>query len=300
LFFSQIGLEIAVQSIVFGIFVGALYGLAAVGFSFIFGVMKVLNIAHGELIMLGGYAGFLLFSHYNMDPFLSVPLVALILFAFGAVLYRILFSHVIKLSEELRTNTSLLISFGLILLLEQGSNLAFTANESSVAPSYSGSGMEIFGIHLPYIRSGILLVALLIIFGLQLFLRRTYFGKSIRAAAENWESAALMGISVSRVYLFSFALASAVAGIAGSMIAVGYSISPAMGLEWVLKAMVVSILAGLGSIGGAFIAGVILGVVESVSAIYLGAYMQVVGLVIFLLVLMLKPEGLFGRGEARV
>jgi branched-chain amino acid transport system permease protein len=294
------GLELIIQSIIFGIFVGGLYGLAAVGFSFIFGVMKILNIAHGEFIMLGGYAGLLLFSHYHLDPFLSLPFVAVILFCLGVVFYKILFSYVIRFNEELRTNTSLLISFGLILILEQGSILAFTADERSVAPSYAGSVVEIWNLHFPYVRLGILFVALILILGLQLFLHKTYFGKSIRAAAENRESAALMGINVNRVYLVSFALACALAGIAGSMIVVGYSINPGIGLEWILKVMVVSILAGIGSIGGAFIAGVILGVVEAVSAIYLGAYMQVIGLVIFLLVLMVRPQGLFGRQGARI
>ena len=140
---------------------------------------------------------------------------------------------------------------------------------------------------------------MILIFGLQLFLHKTYTGKSIRAAAENWESALLMGININRVYLISFSLACALAGMAGSMIAVGYSINPAMGLDWILKAMIVSIMAGIGSIGGAFIAGVILGVVESVSSIYLGPYMQVVGLVIFLTVLMLRPQGLFGQKQGR-
>jgi branched-chain amino acid transport system permease protein len=294
------GFELIAQSIIFGIFVGALYGLAAVGFSFIFGVMRILNIAHGEFIMLGGYAGFLLFSHFHIDPFLSLPLVGAGLFFLGIVFYKLLFSHVIKFSEELRTNTSLLISFGLILILEQGSISLFTADERGVTPSYAGSGLEIFGVHLPYIRLGILVVSVVLIFGLQLFLNKTYMGKSIRAAAENWESATLMGINITKTYLIAFALACAFAGVAGSMIAVGYSVNPAMGLDWILKAMVVSILAGVGSVGGAFVAGVMLGVVEAVTAIYLGAYMQVVGLGIFLLVLMFRPQGLFGSQKARV
>jgi branched-chain amino acid transport system permease protein len=133
---------------------------------------------------------------------------------------------------------------------------------------------------------------------LQLFLHRTYFGKSIRAAAENLESARLMGINIDRTYCLSFALACAMAGAAGAMVVVGYSINPTIGLEWILKAMIVAILAGVGSIGGAFIAGVLLGIVEAVSAIFLGSYMQAVGLVIFLLVLMFRPQGLFGKQGA--
>jgi len=292
--------ELIIQSAIFGIFVGAIYGLAAVGFSFIFGVMRILNIAHGEFIMLGGYVAFFLFSTFHLDPFLSLPAVAITVFLLGAVFYKILFSHVIKLSTALRTNTSLLISFGLILILSQIAVLSFTADERSVTPAYAGRGIQIFNVNFPFVRISILAVSVLLIFGLQIFLRKTFLGKCIRAAAENWESATLMGINISRVYLVSFALACSLAGVAGSMVVVGYSINPAMGLEWILKALVVSILAGVGSIGGAFVAGVLLGVVEAISAIYLGPYMQVVGLVIFLLVLMLRPQGLFGKQATRV
>ena len=292
--------QLVAQIFVFGVFVGALYGLAAVGFSFIYGVMRILNIAHGELIMLGGYVTYILFSYYHVDPFLSLPLVALVLFALGTIFYKGLFAHIIKFDEELRGNTSLLIAFGLILILEQAALLSFTANERSVAQAYEGGGFEIFSLYFPYIRVGILFVSIILILGLQMFLRKTYLGKAIRASAENWESATLMGINISRVYLVSFGLSCSLAGMAGSMIVLGYSISPAMGTEWILKAMVVAVLAGVGSVGGAFIAGIMLGVVEAFSALYLGPYTQVVGLLLFLIVLMLKPQGLFGAKQARV
>lgn len=293
-------IHLVVQSIAYGIFLGALYGLAAVGFSFIFGVMRILNIAHGALIMLGGYGTFLIFSKWHIDPFLSLPLVAMVLFLIGIVIYRCFFSRLVRMREELRTNTSLLVSFGLILILEQTAVVSFTADERSVAPAYAGGGIEIMGIQLPYVRLGILLMSLIIIFGLQFFLNKTLIGKAVRATAENWESATLMGVDITKTYLISFALASALAGMAGSMVVVGYSINPAIGLDWILKAMVVSIMAGVGSIGGAFIAGLLLGVVEAISAIFVGPYMQLAGLLIFLVVLMFRPQGLFGRQRARV
>jgi branched-chain amino acid transport system permease protein len=288
-------IEILIQSAIFGIFLGALYGLGAVGFSFIFGVMKILNIAHGELLMLGGYAAFFLLSLCKIDPFLSLPIVAILLFLTGAIFYKFLFARVIKFGDELRVDTSLLISFGLILILSQMAVLSFTADEVGITTSYSGKGIEIFKMQFPYIRILGFIVALIVIFGLQTFLHKTYLGKSIRAAAENWEAAILMGVNINQVYLISFSLACALAGIAGSIVVVSYSISPAIGMEWSLKAMIVTILAGVGSVGGAFVAGILLGIVESVSAIFLGPYMSVVGLIMFLLVLMLRPQGLFGR-----
>ena len=287
--------EVLGQSIIYGIFVGALYGLAAVGFSFVFGVMGVLNIAHGSLLMLGGYITLFLFSLYGIDPFLSIPLAAAVMFIFGVLLYKGLFSRVIKFAEGIKTNTSLLIAFGLILLIDTGAVLLFTADERSVPPFYIGLGLEFFNFRFPYIRLGGFVVAAIMIFGLMLFLHKTYFGKSIRAVAENWEAASLMGINVDRVYLISFGLAAALAATAGSVIVVSYSISPAIGLEWTIKAMILMVLAGMGSIGGIFVAGVLLGVVEAVSAIFIGPYMLVVGLVIFLLVLVFRPRGLFGR-----
>ncbi len=245
--------------------------------------------------MLGGYAAFFLLSLCKIDPFLSLPIVGILLFLTGAIFYKVLFARVIRFDDELRTDTSLLISFGLILILSQTAVLSFTADEVGITTPYAGKGIEIFKLQFPYIRVLGFVVALIVIFGLQIFLHKTYLGKSIRAAAENWESAILMGININRVYLVSFALACALAGIAGSVVVVSYSISPAIGMEWSLKAMIITILAGVGSIGGAFAAGILLGIVESVSAIFLGPYMSVVGLIIFLLVLMLRPQGLFGR-----
>ena len=287
--------EILGQCIIYGICLGSLYGLAAVGFSFVFGVMGVLNIAHGSLLMLGGYATLFLFSLYNVDPFLSIPLAAAVVFLLGLLIYKGLFARVIKFAEAIKTNTSLLIAFGLILLIDTGALLLFTADEQSVTPFYSGLGLQFFNLRLPYIRLGGFVVAAIMIFGLMLFLHKTYLGKSIRAVAENWEAASLMGISIDRAYLVSFGLAAALAAMAGSVVVVTYSISPAMGMEWTLRAMIIMILAGMGSIGGTFVAGVLLGVIEVVSAIFIGPYMLVVGLVVFLLVLMFRPRGLFGR-----
>jgi branched-chain amino acid transport system permease protein len=290
-------LETLAQALIFGIFVGALYGLAAAGLSLVFGVMKMLNIAHGELLMLGGYSSFWLFSLYRIDPSPSLVLSAAILFLLGIVLYKGLFSRLIRFREEIKLNNSLLIGFGLILIFQNLAILLWTADERTITTSYAGWGVEMFDLRFPYVRLGGLAVALVVILSLHLFLNKTYFGKSIRATAEDWEAATLMGINIDRAYMVSFALGAALAAIAGTLVSVGYAIHPAMGLEWTLKALIVIVMAGMGSIWGAFIAGEILGAVESISAIFIGPYFEVVGLVIFLLVLMLRPQGLFGKGE---
>jgi branched-chain amino acid transport system permease protein len=141
-------------------------------------------------------------------------------------------------------------------------------------------------------------IAFVFLFALQLFLRRTYTGKAIRATVEDWEAATLMGINVHSVYLLAFVMAAALAGAAGTLVAVGYSVEPAMGMHWTLKALIVMVMGGVGSIAGTLVGGLILGVAESATAVLIsGNYRQVVGLVIFILVLLIRPQGLFGAKE---
>lgn len=285
-----------VQNLAFGLFIGSLYGIAAVGLSLVFGVLKVLNVAHGVLLMLGGYLSFWLFSLWGLDPFLSIFITAPALLVLGLALHAGLFRFVMRQDEETKIKNSLLISFGLALIVENLAIRFWTADERAITTAYSGAGVSVLGIALPFTRLAGLLVAVLLILALYIFLRATLFGKAIRATAADWEAAALAGINVERTYLFAFALGAALAGIAGTLVSVGYSISPAIGLSWTLKALVVVVLAGMGSIMGAFIAGLLLGVAEALSVYSLGAsYREVVGLVIFLLVLLLRPQGLFGR-----
>jgi branched-chain amino acid transport system permease protein len=288
--------DIVAQNLVFGAFVGSLYGIAAVGLSLVFGVMRVLNVAHGELLMLGGYLSFWLFSLLGVDPFLSILICAPVLFLLGLALNLGLFSRVADLHEETKIKNSLLLSFGLTLVLQNLAIQLWTADERSITTAYAGAGTLAMGVYFPYTRLANVVVGVLVILALHLFLRRTYPGKAIRATAQDWEAATLAGIDVRRTYLITFALGTALAGIAGSLVSVSYSIAPSIGLAWTLKALVVVVLAGMGSIFGAFGAGLLLGMAESVSVFFTGAaYREVVGLVLFLIVLMLRPQGLFGR-----
>ncbi|HLF26329.1 MAG TPA: branched-chain amino acid ABC transporter permease [Anaerolineae bacterium] len=288
--------ETVAQNLVFGLFVGSMYGVAAVGLALVFGVLKVLNVAHGELLMLGGYVTFWLFTLLRIDPFLSLLVTVPVLFVLGMVLNRVVFRHVVRLTGETKIKNSLLVSFGLSLILQNVAIQLFTADERGVQMSYSGAGLKAFGIMLPYTRLMILVIALAAILSLHLFLQRTYTGKAIRATAEDWEAAALAGISIQRIYLLTFGLGAAMAGIAGTLVSVSYGVAPSIGLAWTLRALIVIVLAGTGSILGAFPVGLFLGAAEALSATFIGpAYRELVGLVIFLLVLLLRPQGLFGR-----
>jgi branched-chain amino acid transport system permease protein len=284
------------QTLVFGLFVGGIYGVAAAGLALVFGVLKVLNIAHGELLMLGGYLSFWMFTLFGMDPFVSLLISILGLFVVGFVLDRLLYRHITHLQGETRIKNSLLVSFGLTLVLQNVALALFTADERTVQLGYFGAGPSILGVTFPLTRLISLLIAFVSILALHLFLRRTYPGKAIRAVAEDGESAALAGINVQRIYMYTMALGAALAGLAGSLVVIGYGISPDIGLTWTLKALVVITLAGAGSVLGAFPAGLLLGLVEAVSGLVLGSiYRETAGLVMFLVVLVVRPSGLFGR-----
>ena len=292
-------LESLGQNIVSGILVGALYGLAASGLSLTFGVLKILNIAHGELIMLGGYAAFWMFHLYGIDPFVGLLLVIPALSLLGWVLHKGLFVNVVEFGEEQRIKNSLLVGFGLTLILQSAAIQLWTADERSITTAYAAFSIELAGIRLPVVRLAGLVIAFMIVISLELFLNRTYWGKAIRATAEDWETASLSGINIKSVYLLTFVFGAALAGVAGTLVSVGFSINPAIGLHWTLKALIVVVLAGLGSIPGTFLAGVLLGVSESTSAYLMGgAYREVVGLLLFLIILSIRPQGLFGGGRA--
>jgi branched-chain amino acid transport system permease protein len=291
-------IEAIAQNIVFGILVGALYGLAALGLSLVFGVTKFLNVAHGELLMFGGYASFWLFKLLDLDPFASLPLTILFLVLIGLVLYQLIFVRMVKLPEEDKIKNTMLVGFGLSLILQNTALLLWTADDRGITTSYSSEVFKALSIRFPLVRMAGFTIALFALIGLQIFLRRTYLGKSIRATVEDWEAASLMGINIHKVYQFSFILGAALAGLAGALVSVTFSVYPSMGMHWTLKALIVMVLGGLGSFTGTFLGGIILGATESVTAFLIsGNYREVVGLLLFLLVLIFRPQGLLGAKE---
>ena len=286
------------QNLVFGLLVGGLYGLAAVGLSLVFGVTQILNVAHGELLMLGGYASFWLFTLSGVDPFAGLPLAILALVLLGLFLYKVVFSRMTKLGEEAKIKNTMLVGFGIGIILQNVAQRLWTADQRGITTAYSSSVFTLFGVRFPFVRVASFLIALFVLVALHLFLKRTYLGKAIRATVEDWEAAAVLGISTDRVYLISFLMGAGLAGLAGALVSVGYSIEPTMGLEWTLTSLIVMVLGGLGSFVGTFVAGVLLGVTQSLTSFWLGgAYREMVALLLFLLVLVVRPQGLFGTKE---
>jgi len=289
-------MSILAQQLVLGVMIGGLYGLAAVGLSLVFGVLKVLNVAHGELIMLGGYGAFWLFALFGLDPFASLLLVLPLSLLLGLGLYCVLFGFVVRADEETRVKNSLLIGFGLALVLHALAVRLWTADDRSIDTSYAGTSISLGGLSIPLVRLASLALAFALIGGVHLLLKHWRWGQAIRATAEDWQAALITGIDIRRAYLLAFAIGTGLAGAAGTLVSVGYSINPSIGLEWTLKALIVVVLAGLGSTFGTFVGGLFLGVAEAASAaVFGGPYREVVGLVIFVAVLVLRPRGLFGQ-----
>src|SRR5207237_815921 len=194
------------QQLVLGLLIGGLYGLAAAGLSLVFGVLKVLNVAHGQLIMLGGYGAFWLFALWGLDPFASLALVVPGALVLGVILYGALFGWVVRAHEETRVKNSLLIGFGLALALDGAAVRLWTADERSITTGYAGAVFAFGGLAVPLVRLASLALAFALIGGLHLLLRRWRWGRAIRATAEDWEAALMTGIDVRRAYLLAFAI----------------------------------------------------------------------------------------------
>ena len=284
------------QILAYGVILGVFYGLVTVGLALLFGVMRYLNIAHGSFMMIGGYACYWIFTIWGLDPVLSIPLVMVLMFLVGVLLYRLLFSRLSKVSEDRRINSSLIMAFGLILVLDNTAIALWTTNIKILRTSYTGTMIDLLGVRLPL--AGLIVVALtmLAILALHLFLNRTYPGKCMRATAQDWEAASLLGVNIDRTYMLCCGISISLAGLAGSSFALMYPLGPDIGLRWVLFAMVVLVLAGMGNIKEVFLAGLIMAMLEQLSSVVIGAeFRGIVSLAVFILILTFRPEGLFKR-----
>jgi branched-chain amino acid transport system permease protein len=289
--------EAIVQTILIGIVIGALYGLVGLGFGLIMGVMKFVNIAHGSFIIIGGYIAYWFFTLLGIDPFLSIPAVMIVMFLMGVLLYRLVLSPLLKYPKaEMRIDKSMLVTFGVTWILDNIVTILWTSDTRSIVSSYAGTTFDIFGAHLGLTGLIGLIIAVIVALGLHLLLTKTYFGKHVRAATEDSGAASLSGVNVQRTYLISCGIAAALAGVAGVVIVTCYSIAPSGGLNWLLTAMVVIVLAGEGNITYILPAGLILGLIQSISTLFVSSsYQQPIALGIFIIVLMFKPNGLFSK-----
>ncbi|MBA4393039.1 MAG: branched-chain amino acid ABC transporter permease [Desulfobacca sp.] len=283
---------LGLQVIVNGILSGGLYAVVAIGFSLIWGVMNLINLAHGSMVILGAYITYLITDKTGLDPFLTLPVSGLILFSIGYLTQRFLINRLIQASVFM----TLILTFGLDLLFVNMNLSLFTADLRSITPSYAGLGWKFGDLAIPYTRSGVFVFALILTWGLFLFMERTRLGKAIKATSFDREAAGLVGVNVSRVYALTFGLGAGMAGMAGSLISVVYSFSPVVGATFTMKSFVVVVLGGLGSIPGAIVGGLILGIAENIASVALEAgYKDAISFILLVGILVFRPRGILGK-----
>jgi branched-chain amino acid transport system permease protein len=279
------------QLLINGVLFGTMYGVAAIGLSLILGTMQIIFIAQGTLIVVFAYICFWMFSIYSIDPYLSLIIIVPASLILGRGFYEVLFRKVAGVKI-----TSLLVAFGLMALLEHLMTMLWTANTRAVRTSYTAYGITVLGFHFSFTRLIAFFIAVFSVLGVTFFLKRTLLGKAVRAASKDLEAATLVGISPHGVNGITFAIGIALAAVAGIATATTYPFDPYFGFIFSLKAMIALALGGLGSVGGAFLGGVLLGVLESLASFLIsGGWSDAVSYGVFLAVLMFKPEGLFGR-----
>ncbi|CAN5839244.1 branched-chain amino acid ABC transporter permease [soil metagenome] len=280
------------QQIINGLLLGGVLTLVALGFSLVWGIMNIINLAHGSFVMLGAYMTFWMFNLFGIDPFLSIPISMAILFVIGYGLQIGLINWVVRAPVLI----TLLLTFGLDLVIINISLLLWSANTRSVNPSYFGKSIEIGSMVIPYVQLAVLVLALIITALLALLLSRTRTGQSIRAVGYDYTGAKVIGISIARTYALTFGIGAALAGAAGALLVIIRPVTPSIGPEYTVLAFAVCVLGGLGNVSGALVGGLIFGMVEVFVSAYIGAgYSEAFVFALLIVVLVIRPQGILGR-----
>lgn len=287
--------EAILNIVIAGLIMGGIYALIAVGLSLQYGVGRVLNISHGEFIMLGAFATWSLYTLLGVSPLLSLIICGPFLFFLGFSIHRTLFQYLRDKSESMGAfaDSSLLASFGLLFIIQNIALLIWKADLRGY--SYLNSPVSIFGAIFTANRLVALFFAVTISLVFYLFLTFTRMGKAIRASAEDPITAQVMGVNIHRMLAICFGLGALMAGFAGPLISMMYEIQPIMGMEYTIIAIIVVVLGGLGSITGSLIGGFSLGLVGSIVTYFNPGLSLIAYYVIFILLLLIRPTGIFGK-----
>jgi branched-chain amino acid transport system permease protein len=281
-----------VQATVYGLLQGGLLALVAVGFSLVWGVMNIVNLAHGSFVILGAYIGWELHQHAGLDPLLGMFVAAAVLFVLGYAVQRWLINLVINAPIFI----TLLLTFGLSLLIVQGMNIVFSANYRSIQTGYASKGLTLGDVRVPFGRLLAFGIAVVITIALVALVNRTRTGLAIIATGMDRGAARLMGISARHVYALTFGISAALAGIAGTMVGTIGTFTPAAAGGFTLLSFVIAVLGGLGNMSGALMGGLVIGLVESWAGLYLsGTWMNAIAFLVLVVVLVVRPSGLVGR-----
>lgn len=277
--------------LVSGLLTGALYVLVATGLTVIMGVMKIVNIVHGDFVVLAAYISFWM-STYGYDPLLALLISFPLLFLIGMPIQRFLFSRGLKFGQD----APLLIAFGLSNILEYSMLTEWTAYPRIASASYSGWVLSVGPILIPVVRLAALGVAVLCIVLLTLFLKRTFIGMAIRATSMDWEIASHLGVNIERINMLAYSIGLSLAAVAGAFIGLVIGFDPASGIPLTLGGFASIVLGGAGSVPGALVGGIVLGYAQAAGSFFLGnAYTNLIGYVIFFIVLLIRPSGFLGK-----
>jgi branched-chain amino acid transport system permease protein len=278
--------------VVMGILLGGLYAVIALGLSLVFGVIKEINIAHGDLVILGSYFGYVAMTVFGIDPILSLVIGMPILFGIGFVIQKYLLNRAFKISMD----DTLIIAFGLSLILQNVYQLIWTPMARGLTTPYALESFSAGPIHVPLVYLLDFAAAILVMLFLHQFLKRTYLGRAIRAAAQDRKTAHLMGINTDRVYAYTFAISMALAAIAGIFLGLTFSFTPISGMSFLIIALGVVVLGGMGSIVGTLVGGLAFGLAQTLGGYFFGVAAQMlVAYLMVLVVLAVIPRGIFGR-----
>ena len=278
--------------IIFGILLGGLYVVVALGLSLVFGVMKMINVAHGTLVILGSYLAFATLSTLGIDPILGLLIGIPVFFLFGILIEKYLLNRAVKMSAD----AALIIAFGIALVVQNAIQIIWTPMSRSLITNYSFESVQIGDIYIPVVYILDFAAALVVMVVIHQFLKRTYLGQAITASSQDRQTAELMGINPNRVYQIAFGIAMALAAVGGVFYGITFPFPPTTGNALLIIAFGVIILGGLGSMVGTFIGGVIFGLSQTLGGHFFGPTGQlIVPFLMVLVVLTIRPQGLFGR-----
>jgi len=278
--------------IIMGILLGGLYSIIALGLSLVFGVVKEINIAHGDLVILGSYFGFVALTVIGIDPILSLIVGIPLFFGIGFAIQKYLLNRAFRISMD----ATLIIAFGISIILQNTFQLVWTPLSRGLTTSYALASFSAGPIHVPLVYLLDLIVAILVMFFLRELLKRTYMGIAIRSAAQDRMAAQLMGINTNRVYALTFGISTALAAVAGVFLGLTFPFTPVSGMSFLIIALGVVVLGGLGSIAGTLVAGIAFGLAQTLGGYFFGVAAQMfIAYTMVLVVLAVIPRGIFGR-----
>ena len=283
-----------IQTLINGVLRSGLYAITSLGLALCVGVLGLINFSHGELLMLGSFLGYFMFTGAGIDPLLTLPIAAVLLFALNALIYKAFISRTLDAPEMNR----MLLTFGLSVIIQNLALILFRGDPRAITPVYRSITVSLGLISIGLGRIITYAVALIMVLAVYAILAKTRFGKAMRAVSQNREGAAMVGVNVDSIYMLAFGLAGALAGMAGVMLSAILYAHPFLGMEFTLKALSTVVLAGLGNVTGVLLASVLLGTAEAIVGTYVpsgSAIADAVFFILILLVLIFKPEGLSRR-----